>query len=141
MKFKEWLKTNEMASFTLSPNAQFSVPCGMVKLKLPPELQDKFTCKDLPVTMIDFRFEGPPPYDPPFNRFNNGSKFIAKLPNSSEYLVYHVSKEAEILPARQAKAFGYPEVPDYWFVRAELIGPDDQVIKPALGAITGERPF
>lgn len=141
MKFKQWLKINEMASFSLPSNAQFSIPCRMIKLQLPLELQNKLNCKDAPITMIDFRFEGPPAYDPPFNGFHNDSKFIAKLPNSSEYLVHHASllKSPEILPEKQAKELNYPKIPDYWFVRAELFGPDDQVIKPALGEITGER--
>jgi hypothetical protein len=139
MNFKKWF--NEMASFSLPNNAQFSIPCSAVKIKLPREVQEKFPCQDLPVTMIDFRFEGPPAYLPPFNGFNNGSKFIAKLPESSEFLVYHGSffREPEILVASQAQKLGYPQVPDDWFVRAELFGPNDQVIKPALGDFTGER--
>jgi len=141
MNFKKWLAINEMASFSLPPNAQFSIPCNSVKLKLPPELREKFPCQEMPVTMIDFRFEGPPSYEPPFNGFNNGSKFIAKLPNSSEYLIYHGGffKEPQILPEKQASALNYPQIPDYWFVRAELFGPGDVVIKPALGDFTGER--
>lgn len=139
MNFKNWL--NEMASFSLPPKSQFSIPCSAIKIKLPRELQAKFPCKDLPVAMIDFRFEGPPAYPPPYNKFNNGSQFIARLPKSSEYLVYHglTPKEPEILPEKMAEALGYPRVPDDWFVRAEFLGPTNKVIKPALGDFTGER--
>lgn len=139
MNFKKWF--NEMASFSLPSNAQFSIPCDSVKIKLPKEMQDKFPCQDVPVAMIDFRFEGPPAYPPPFNGFNNGSKFIARLPNSTEFLVYHgsFSERPQILPASQAQRLGYPQVPDNWFINAELFGPNDEVIKPALGDFTGER--
>ena len=139
MNFKKWF--NEMASFSLPPRAQFAIPCDAVKIKLPREMQNKFPCQELPVAMIDFRFEGPPAYPPPFNKFNNGSQFIAKLPESSEYLVYHgqLPKEPEILPERQALNLNYPKVPDDWFVRAEFFGPTHKIIKPALGDFTGER--
>lgn len=136
MKFKEWFTLQEMASFTLPTAAQFSIPCNMVQVP-----GFKFDCIERPVHMIDFRFEGPPPYDPPFNKLGNGSPFIAKLPKSSEYLIYHgwTSKRPEILPEKQAKALGYQTVPDYWFIRAELLDAEGNLIKPALGDITGER--
>jgi len=139
MNFKKWF--NEMASFSLPDKSRFTIPCGIVKINLPRKMKKSFPCQDLPITMIDFRFEGPPAYPSPYNKFNQGSKFIARLPKSSEFIVYHgVSNQVpEILPASQAKKLNYPQVPDDWFVRAELLGPNYEVIKPALGDFTGER--
>jgi hypothetical protein len=34
---------------------------------------------------------------------------------------------------------GYPSVPDDWYIRAEFIGPNDKLIKPAMADFTGQR--
>jgi hypothetical protein len=126
----------EMASFSVNPAEKVAIPCGMISVPGLP-------CKDAVIGAMDMRFEGPPPYDPPFNGFNNGSKFIAKLPGHgfpAQYLVYHGGHPpAQVLSEEKAKALGYPQIPDYWYERAELFDTDYNVIKPALGDHTGER--
>lgn len=135
MKFKQWLQVTEMASFSVPPQQKLSIPCGMIKvpgINLP--------CQERPIGALDMRFEGPPPYDPPFNSFNNGSKFIAKIPASRDYLVYHGPfPPAEVMREEKALQLGYPKVPDYWYIRAEIFDTDYNLIKPALGDVTGER--
>jgi hypothetical protein len=136
MNFREWLILAEMASFSVPPQEKAAVPCGMIRVPGLP-------CKDGIIGAIDMRFEGPPPYDPPFNRFGNFSKFIAKLPGHgvpAQYLVYHGGHPpAQVMFEEKAKATGYPQVPDYWFERAELMDTDYNLIKPALGDHSGER--
>jgi hypothetical protein len=82
MNFKKWF--NEMVAMSLPNKAQFSFPCDAVKIKLPAEMQGKFPCQDLPVTMIDFRFEDYP--NPP--KLSMFSKFMARLPKSTEFISY-----------------------------------------------------
>ena len=131
MNFQKWLNVQEMASFSVSAAEKAAIPCGRVR-GLP--------CKDAIIGAIDMRFEGPPAYDPPFNKFNNGSKFIAKLPSSSNYLVYHGGMQpVEVIDAKEATNLNYPEVPEYWYERAEVMDTNYNVIKPALGDFTGER--
>jgi hypothetical protein len=162
MNFKRWLCVNEMASFSIPEKDRFVIPCGMVNMSVV-----KMPCEEKPVGALDMRFEGPPPYDHPYNKLNNGSKFAALIPRSTEYLVYNGTPmipplvlpepkavEMGFLPVKETPAGGKPTidrtpgamspkgyvlVPDYWYVRAELLGPDYEVIKPALGDVTGER--
>ncbi len=134
MKFKRWLA--EMASFSIPPAEKVAVPCGMI------HVPGGMPCKDGFIGALDMRFEGPPAYESPFNKFNNGSKFIAKLPGivPTQYLVYHGGMEdTAVMPEDKAKAIGYPAVPDYWYERAEILDTDYNVAKPALGDHTGER--
>lgn len=118
-------------------------------------------CQDKPITAIDFRFEGPPPYEAPYNSFNNGSMFTALIPQTNDLLIYHgYMKDPETMDVQKAVQMGYVNpglkthapaqpnpntpkmqyfhVPDYWYVRAELLSGND-VIKPALGDVSGER--
>jgi len=133
MNFKKWF--NEMVAMSVPLKAQFSVPCDAIKIKLPPEVQEKFPCQDSPVSIVDFRFEDYP--SPP--RLSQFSKFMAKLPKSSEYFIYHGPGEVEILPESQAMRLNYSVIPEDWYVHAEFLGPEEQVIKPAMADFTGQR--
>jgi hypothetical protein len=133
MNFKKWF--NEMVAMTVPNKAQFSLPCDAVTIKLPPEMQGKFPCQDAPVGQIDFRFEDYP--NPP--KLGMFSKFMAKLPKSTEYLIYHGPGDVEILPESQAIRLGYATIPEDWYIRAEFIGTNDKLIKPAMADFKGER--
>lgn len=138
MDFKRWLKIDEMASFSLSPGSHFVVGCNDIKLK-----QLGIPCVEKEVGGIDMRFEDPGAYPAPFNKLNQGSKFVAKIPNNATFLAYHAGMmPAEVIPAAQAEELtrqGYVNVPELWLVPAEIYDKDFNIIKPAYSDMTGER--
>ena len=142
--YKNWRKFQEMASMILHSGG-FIVPCKLMVMHGLP-------CKEKEIKAIDMRFEDPGAYPAPFNQLNQGSKFIALLPGTKNYLVYHGPGNTEIvsgqdaqkkgyLPARgqYESEQGYTLVPDDWVVHAELFDTDYEVIKPALADFSGAR--
>lgn len=151
MKFRNWLIKNEMASFSLTGN-HFEIPCNNIGF-LP--------CIEKPVGAIDMRFEDPGAYSPPYNKLTNHSRFSALIPKSDNILIYHgdLKKNTEILPIEIAikngfipmkdnkidrnpgaiSENGYFMIPDNWFIQAQILDTDYNLIKPALADENGKR--
>jgi hypothetical protein len=148
MSFKSWLKLNEMPHFNM--HGKMSVPCGAVKagaggLKMP--------CIDKPVGAIDMRFED---QNPPFNKIGPLTKFVAQIPGSTEYLIFHAAfgMEPEVMQGNKALQMGFlPEeqtpgatsekgyilVPKDWFMYAQIFDTEYNLIKPPLSVVIGKR--
>ena len=122
MEFKKWLR-NEMAWFTV-----------------PDEINIKVPYKDgglMPVKMVDMLFEK----NPELHRdkvsgstMNQGSKFVAPIPNSDRYLAYHGNRggiSSQTISKKEAMDLSkgeYNVLPEEWYEKALLIGPDDNQI-------------
>lgn len=146
-----------MASFSMR-NGNMSIPCSAVHagahgIKLP--------CIEKLVGAIDMRFEDPQAYPPPYNTLNNGTKFAAPIPNSSEFLIYHgfeikdpelmlgnIALEQGYLPKKDKQLDktpgaisekGYVLIPSNWFIHAQILDKDYNLIKPALADSNGAR--
>ena len=134
MNFKKWLTISEMASFTVPPQLDFDIPCDRWKQ------QDG--CK---VRGIDMRFEDPPQVlDKNGKPMNQGSKFVAKLPNEDTYIVYHgmmgLDDKKFSQPEAEALAAGeYTMLPKDWWVRAEPLGVDWEPIRVAQGELARQK--
>lgn len=102
INFKKFL---EMASFTLPQNIKI---------------------KNQDYVAVDMMFEKNPRT---VNRngkiMNQGSKFIAKIPNSKKYLAYDGQGEAKIIPNEEAKILEiekeYEKIPNNWWKKARFI--------------------
>jgi hypothetical protein len=158
MRFKNWLKIDEQATFSV--RQRMTIPCAKIALGNTGGV--KLPCQDGPVGMMDIRFEDPGAFPPPYNKLSNGSFFSALLPDRvNEYLVYHGGrKDAEIMPVGQAVEMkyipvdekqqidhkpgavsekGYYLIPDDWYIHAQVLSQDYEIIKPALADINGKR--
>jgi hypothetical protein len=101
MKFKDYY---EMASFTLPR---------------------KIHIKDADVNAIDMQFElGRPTVNKYGKVMNQGSKFLAKIPDSEMYLTYDPDSGANFINTNDVEYFlqnGYEEIPDDWWKKARFI--------------------
>lgn len=75
---------------------------------------------------IDMMFEKKPTtYNKDGKVMNQGSKFVAKIPDSGEYLVYDGEGEAFFASSSKAKKLinqkEYEEIPDTWWKKARFI--------------------
>jgi len=137
MKFKNWLRLNEMPHFSVG--GDMTIPCPALidaGLELPciPGQQ---------IGMIDMRFEFYPKGEFEWNKLTGyGAKFIAPIPGSNEYLVRDqkaylmmssMAKESGILPKEETpgsiSAKGYVLLPSDWLKYAILLDKDYNVIK------------
>lgn len=102
MNFKNFI---EMASFTLPK---------LIKIN------------DKNYSAIDMMFEKEPTtYNKDGRVMNQGSKFVARVPEASEYLAYNGGGEASFVSSSKAKELieeeGYEEIPDTWWKKARFI--------------------
>ena len=100
MQFREYL---EMASFTL-PH----------KLKIGHNI----------VSAVDMQFEkAPATVDSTGHVMNQGSKFIAKVPRSSDYISYDGQGSSEFVKKDNLLDYirdGYHKIPDNWWKKAKI---------------------
>ena len=105
MQFREYL---EMASFTL-PH----------KLKIGHNI----------VSAVDMQFEkAPATVDSTGHVMNQGSKFIAKVPRSSDYISYDGQGSSEFVKKDNLLDYirdGYHKIPDNWWKKANFITNED----------------
>ena len=137
MKFKNWLRLNEMPHFSVHGN--LSIPCNALihfGMTLP-------CVPDKKIGMIDMRFEFYPKGGFDWTKLAGfGGKWIAKIPESTQYLVY--DGEAKLMFANEAmkQGFlsqaqqpgsqsekGYVLLPEDWLKYAILLDQDYEVIK------------
>jgi len=137
MKFKNWLRLDEMPHFSVS--GDMTIPCPALiaaGLELPcvPGQQ---------VGMIDMRFEFYPKGGFDWNKLiGYGAKFVAPIPGSSEYLVRDqkarlmigsIAKESGILPEDETPGSispqGYVLLPPDWLKYAILLDKEYNTIK------------
>lgn len=101
MEFKCFL---EMASFTL-PH--------------PIKIGDDY------VTAVDMQFEKDPPTINDFGRvMNQGSKFVAKIPNSSDYLVYDGAGGSDVINKKNIFDYietGFSRIGRDWWKKAFFV--------------------
>jgi hypothetical protein len=105
--FADWLKTKNLFEM-----ASFSLPY-------------KIEIKGKEYSLVDMQFElEPKTLDQNGNVMNQGSKFIARLPDSKKYLVYNGEGYSDILSAQDATSLykiGYQKIPDNWHKKARFI--------------------
>ena len=137
MKFKNWLQLNEMPHFAVS--GDMTIPCPALidaGLELPclPGQQ---------IGMIDMQFELYPKGNFDWNKLVGfGAKFVAPIPDSSEYLVRDqkaylmlgsIAKESGVLPENDVPGSmspkGYVLLPSNWLKYAILLDKDYNTIK------------
>jgi hypothetical protein len=101
MEFKQFL---EMASFTL-PH--------------PIKIGDDY------VTAVDMQFEkDPPTINDSGKVMNQGSKFVAKIPNSSDYLVYSGFGESDFVNKKDIFDYlnrGFSKIGGDWWKKAFFV--------------------
>jgi len=102
--FKEWLRIDEMASF--------SFPF-------------KIEIKGKEYSLVDMKFENEPKtYDRDGHVMNQGSKFLAKIPDSNEYIVYDGKGYSKVLLPSEVKGLhqqGYELIPEDWYKKATFV--------------------
>jgi len=102
MNFKNFI---EMASFTLPK---------LIKID------------DKKYGAVDMMFEKEPTtYNKDGKVMNQGSKFIARVPDAGEYLAYNGGGDAFFVDSEKAEELlkdeGYEEIPDTWWKKARFI--------------------
>lgn len=102
MNFKNYI---EMASFTLPK---------LIKID------------DKRYNAIDMMFEKEPTtYNKDGKVMNQGSKFIARVPDAGEYLAYNGGGDAFFVDSKKAEELvsdkGYEDIPDTWWKKARFI--------------------
>lgn len=137
MNFKNWLNISEMAHVGMKQHIK--IPCDKIH---------GMPCTEEPIAMMDMRFEDPGAYPSPYNKLGNFSKFSAAIPGTSNYLVYHGGGWADVISASEAtkngfistegsiSEKGYILIPNSWYIHAQLIGVNGDVVKPALGDVS-----
>lgn len=168
MNFADWLKIQEMSSFSIPSSMDFEVPCDR-------QHQD-LGCH---VGALDMRFEDPPQTRDALGRvLNQWSGFVARIPNSKLFLVYDrgtprlvdntekvkelLDRNKQTLPElrhtmavwqqtngpekkqlmkkiQQLQDQFYTMIPDNWWEKAEIMGKDYERIKVARGDLDGSR--
>ena len=111
--FNSWLKTEHFDSWKdLFEMASFSLPH-------PIQIGGK------EYSLIDMQFElEPRTLDINGHVMNQGSKFVAKIPEGSNYLVYNGEGYSDVVSAQEAmdlQELGYKRIPDNWFRKARFI--------------------
>lgn len=111
--FTNWLKKEHFDSWKdLFEMASFSLPHSI-------------NIKGKEYSLVDMQFElEPKTLDLNGNVMNQGSKFFAKIPDSSEYLVYNGEGYSDIVNVQDAmrlQELGYQRIPDNWYRKARFI--------------------
>ncbi len=111
--FSEWLKKENFNSWkNLFEMASFSLPYSI-------EIKGK------EYSLVDMQFElEPKTLDVDGKVMNQGSKFIAKIPDSANYLVYNGEGYSDIVSGPDAirlYELGYQRIPDNWHKKARFI--------------------
>jgi len=81
--------------------------------------------KDQKVGLIDMQFElGPSTLDTSGRVMNQGSKFIAKIPDKEKYIAYNGKGYASLMSKEDAIELlnnGYQKIPDNWWEKARFL--------------------
>lgn len=103
-KFDTWKNLFEMASFSLPHSIEI---------------------KGKKYSLVDMQFElEPKTLDSDGNVMNQGSKFVAKIPGSSNYIAYDGEGYSDILSQQEVVRLyeiGYRRIPDNWYKKARFI--------------------
>lgn len=141
IQFKNWLQLNEMPHFMI--NGDMNLPCpiliaaGLDSPCMPGKQSNK------KITMIDMRFELYPKNTFDWNKLDAfGTKFIAQIPGSDEYLIKDneakimngsIAKQSGFIPDKEIpgsiSSKGYVLLPSNWLKYALLLDKDNNVIK------------
>ena len=88
-------------------------------------LPDNLSIKGKEVSAIDMQFEKIPKT---FNKegivMNQGSKFVAQIPNSNHFISYDGHGRSEFISELKAQELidqGYEKLPDNWWEKANLL--------------------
>jgi hypothetical protein len=144
MNFKNWLNLQEAGTMAsgvtggLGDVAPYKIPLGIglvrriwpyiIKLKKLKEMASfslPIDVKDKKYSAIDMQFElEPKTLDKDGHVMNQGSKFLAKIPDSNNYIVYDGRGYARLASHSEVQLLlnmGYDIISDDWYKKANLI--------------------
>lgn len=126
--FKKWFSISEMAHLSVPPELRFQLPSS-----------NHGPGNPVQVGALDMRFEDYMPH------MGSGNAFIAKIPSSNRFLVYHgwAKKPTQILSQQDLEKHTddtYAILPHNWWRFAMVFSfPNFDLVKPALADELGIR--